>query len=179
MKRLLGLSFLSAVFILSGRPTRADGLSLGVGAGVVKTENISETFYITGNLRFPLFPYVVLEPEVGYWKKDYNVLGATASAEDLSFGGNALLVIPAHPLSIWGGAGLGAHQLKGSFNAPGLGSISSSETRLGIHLLVGLDVSIAPRVKLFGAARYDIIHEDPSTDNIHETKFYGGLRLSL
>jgi hypothetical protein len=179
MKRLAGFCILVLLVTLPGRSARADGASLGIGAGVAKTEQIPDTLFLTANLRIPLVSYLVLEPEVGYWKKNYSALGLNASAEDLSFGGNALVVIPARPLAIFGGAGVGAHRLKGTLGVPGLLSASQSETKLGIHLLAGLDVSVAPRLSLFGVGRYDIIHEDSGSDHIHETKFYGGLRLGL
>lgn len=177
MKRALGLAVL--LLVLGPRLSRADGASIAGGAGVVSTEGIPATFYITGNLRIPLLPVLVLEPEVGYFKKDYTIFGFTASAEDLTLGGNALVVLPVHPLEVFGGAGLGAHRLTGNFNAPGLGSISTSETKLGIHLLAGLDIKVAPRVSLFGAGRYDIVHLSSNGDNLHETKFYGGVRVGL
>jgi hypothetical protein len=177
MKRVAAWALLG---LLAGATmARAEGPSLGLGAGVVSTEATSNTVYVTGNFRVPLVPFIALEPEVGYWKKDYSFLGATVSAQDLSFGGNALAIIPIHPVSLWAGAGVGAHELKGSFNVPGLGSGAASATQLGVHLLGGVDFDVAPRVKIFGAARYDTIHENPRSDDIHETKFYGGVRLVL
>jgi len=177
MKRVAALALLG--LLLGVAQARAEGPSVGLGAGVVSTEVTSSTTFVTGNLRLPLVPFLVLEPEVGYWKKDYSFLGASVSAEDLSFGANALAVVPVHPFSIWGGAGLGAHELKGTFNVPGLGSGSGSATQLGIHILGGLDFDLAPHIKIFGAGRYDIIQENPRSDNIHETKFYGGVRFVL
>ena len=170
---------LAVLLVLPIRPARAENGSLGLGVGVVKTEVVPDSVYLTGNFRLPLVSYLVLEPEVGYWKKDYNVAGLVVSAEDLTYGGNALLVIPVHPISIWGGAGLGAHRFKGSLGVPGLVTVSDTETKLGVHLLGGLDISLSPKLAVFGAGRYDIVHTDINGDNIHETKFYGGLRLSL
>src|SRR5215472_13703225 len=163
---------LAVLLVLPARATLAEGGSLGLGVGVSKTEVVPDSLYLTGNFRIPLVSYLVLEPEVGYWKKDYNVAGIDVSAEDLTFGGNMVLVIPVHPISIWGGAGVGAHRLKGSLGVPGLVTISDTETKVGIHLLGGLDISLSPKLSLFGAGRYDIVHTDTNGDNIHETKFY-------
>jgi opacity protein-like surface antigen len=171
---------LAVLLIVPTRPAQADGGSLGLGVGVSKTDPLPDSLFLTGNFRIPLVSYLQLEPEVGYWKKDYTLAGVDLSAEDLSFGGNAILVIPVTRLSIWGGGGVGAHRLKGSLGIPGLLTISDSETKLGIHLLGGLDISLSPKLSLFGAGRYNIIQTGSGgKDNTHETQFYGGLRIGL
>src|SRR5712691_1875837 len=101
-----------AVTALSLSAARTDAQSIGVGAGIVKLENDdAHSLFLTGNLRFRLLGPIMLEPEVGYWKRTETIPAGELKFEDFNVGGNALLVFPGRALSLWGGAGLGWHFL--------------------------------------------------------------------
>src|SRR6266850_1755750 len=98
MKRHALFAGLSLAAFLITVPARAQ--SLGVGAGIVKLENDdAHSLFLTGNLRFKLLGPIVLEPEVGYWKRTQTIPAGELKYEDVSVGGNALLVFPGRALS--------------------------------------------------------------------------------
>ena len=171
MKRFAG-PFLFVLFALSGAPAAAQ--SIGVGAGVVKLENDDQSsLFLTGNLRVRLLGPLMLEPEVGYWKRSGP---GEASFEDFSLGANGVVVLPAHPLEIFGGIGVGAHFLNRSAGIAGLAR-DSDATEFGLHLLAGLDFRVSDTLNFFGAVRFDAFGDD--SDARDQTKFYGGLRFKF
>ena len=186
MKRIAVLGLTLAVASLVDTPLAvAQSLDIGVGAGVSKTQddantiNLTNTLYLTGNLRLG-GGKLVLEPEIGYWSKSLSIGGLNVSASDLNYGANLLLVIPAGGSSdLFGGIGGGAHTLKGTFQIPGLATATNSETKFGWDYLVGLEIKVGKSAKIFGAFRKDSVHTDVMNDNLQETKFYGGLRFHL
>ena len=61
--------------------------ALSLGAGLVDPVDVPSTFWITANYRFRIADRLLLEPEVGYWKKGDEILdGVDVSVEDLDFG---------------------------------------------------------------------------------------------
>lgn len=178
MKRVLVVSALVFAAALSAAGPAAAG-GLGVGAGVVKLQHSSDSsLFLTGNLRFKLLGPIALEPEVGYWKESASGALASASSEDFSVGVNGLLVLPARPLELFGGVGIGAHFIDRKAGLAGLTS-DASHTKTGLHLLAGLDYVVSDTLDLFGAARRDSFSGEGSDAEPSQTKFYGGLRFKF
>ena len=165
---LVGLGLLVAA------PAAAQsGFGFGVGVGVVKPEDVDSTFYLNAHLRYHLTDALALEPEFGYWTKTQGLEGLIeASVSDTSVGGNLIFVLPSSPLGFFVGAGLGAHILKGELNILGITG-SDSETKLGVHLLGGLEYALSETLGVFTTARYDIVSD------INQFKIYGGVRFYL
>lgn len=176
MKRTLGVSVLAGVLALICR--RSDAQGLGAGAGVVRIEDGGSSLFLTASMRVKLFGPILLEPEVGYWKKSEAGLGGEVSADDLSVGGNVLVVVPAHPLELFGGIGAGAHFLDRSAGSAGL-LARSEQTKLGLHLMAGLDFVVSDSLNLFGAVRRDTFKDDDVGPVQSQTKIYGGLRFKF
>ncbi len=168
MKRFALTPFLLGFLALPVAPASAQ--SIGAGAGIVRLENDDESsLFLTGNLRLTLVGPLKLEPEVGYWKRG-------ASFEDFSLGANGVVVLPAHPLELFGGIGVGAHFLNRSAGIAGL-TRDSDATEVGLHLLAGLDFRVSDTLNLFGAVRRDAFGDDAEARD--QTKFYGGLRFKF
>lgn len=175
MKRHALFALLLGLALSAAAPAGAQ--SLGVGAGIVKLENDdAHSLFLTGNLRFKLLGPIVLEPEVGYWKRTETIPAGELKFEDFSVGGNALLVFPGRSLSLWGGAGLGWHFLDRSAGIAGLLHAAKS-TDAAVHVLAGVDVRVSNSASLFATARKDVFGND--TDSRDQTKFYGGLRFTF
>ena len=172
MKRFLLLGVFLAFAALAPQPARAQ--SIGVGAGIVKLEkDDSSSLFLTGNLRLKLLGPIVLEPEVGYWKR---TLPTGAKFEDASLGANSLVVISGHTLELFGGAGMGAHFLDRSAGIAGL-IRDSKKTDIAIHLLAGVDVRLSSSLNALGVVRQDVFGND--SDARDQTKIYGGLRFKF
>jgi len=146
--------------------------SLGLGAGLVDPEDVPSTFWITANYRFGITEHLLLEPEVGYWKKGEDVLGGDVSIEDLQFGLNAIYRLGGSGTGVrpWAGAGLGVHLLKGVVDFDDSGDFDDTDTEIGIHLLGGADFVMSDALALFAAARFDIVSD------LNQFKLYGGVR---
>ncbi len=146
--------------------------SLGVGAGVgyVKPENIDATLHISGNVQLAVTDNIITEAEISYWKKSETAFFIEVSVSDASVGGNVLLRLPAEPLKIYGGAGLGVHFVTGRAEFLGIGA-SETETKLGIHLLGGLEYGLMERLAVFANGRFDLVSD------INQFKIYGGVRF--
>ena len=181
MKHLAAVLAAAAAVALAPSAHAQTSGSLGLGVGVVKPKDIDSTVWFTGTLRLPLSANLALEPEIGYWKKTAEEGAAKASLEDLHFGGSALLVFPSERVEIFVGGGAGAHRLKGKLGVFGVG-IDRTETKLGLHILGGIDIRASDSLTVFGAARWERIRlgdEDDGDDDLDTTKFYGGLRFRL
>ncbi|HVR70414.1 MAG TPA: outer membrane beta-barrel protein [Vicinamibacteria bacterium] len=168
------LSTLTFTLVLCAAPLAQaqEQASLGLGVGLVKPSDVDSTFWVTANYRFRLGDRLWLEPEAGYWKKGDDVPGLDVSIEDLNFGLNAILAMPGGGIEPWVGAGVGLHLVKGVLGVGGFDS-GETETKLGIHLLGGLDFGLADSFDLFAALRYDIVSD------LGQFKAYGGLRYKF
>lgn len=176
MSRIIRTLALGGLALMATAPVQAqDQGSLSLGLGIVKPEDIDSTLWVTANYRFKLTGNLVLEPEAGIWKKTEGEGDLEISLRDLNVGANLLYVSQMRKTSLWGGAGLGAHILKGTLALGGLGSESESETKLGVHLLGGLDYGLQDSLDLYGAVRYDLVSLEGDS-NLNQAKFYAGLR---
>lgn len=168
-------SVLLAVFLAFAASASAQ--SIGVGAGIVKLEkDDGSSLFLTGNLRMRLLGPIVLEPEVGYWKRTEPVGTGEATFEDFSIGANGLLVVPGSKFELFGGAGIGAHFLDRSAGIAGIIRDSTS-TDVAVHVLGGIDFKLSNSMNVFGVVRRDVFGD--ASDARDQTKFYAGLRLKF
>ena len=170
--RRLTLTVTAAILLAAPLARAQEQASLGLGAGLVKPSDVDSTFWVTGNYRFRIGDRLWLEPEAGYWEKGDDVPGVEASIEDLNVGLNAILSVPSGEIEPWVGAGLGLHLVKGVIGVGDV-DIDDTETKLGVHLLAGLDFGLNETFDLFAALRYDIVSD------LSQFKAYGGLRYKF
>jgi opacity protein-like surface antigen len=172
MKALIGsvlaLSFVVAVSANAGEA------AIGIGAGYVDTADVGGTAWFTGNVRFKVSDSIVIEPEVGYWKKAEGVPGLVdVSIKDLNVGANVVYLAPVGSKAVVSlGGGVGAHFLKGAVGLLGFEE-SESETKFGGQVLAGLDFEVAESIALFAHVRYDLVSD------FNQFKAYGGIRFKL
>ena len=169
-----------------------DGISLGIGAGIVKPDGDGE-FYLTANLRIPVRGdrdqrgkdgkrrhrqqnqgiKAYIEPEIGYWKRSDDVIDTT----DLSVGVNLLGVVPGRTVDYFFGVGFGVHSFDTTANDSSFSEFDGSDTRFGGNFQVGLDVNVTGNLALFGVGRLDLLEGGEFDDS--QTKIYGGLRFQF
>jgi opacity protein-like surface antigen len=165
---------LGAVPALAAEPPS----SLGIGLGAVDPEGVETTLWLTANYRFHLSRRFALEPEVGYWKKSEQALGITGSVKDLNFGITALGVFEAsRRVDLFVGAGAGIHNITGDIGIAGQGSVSDSITRMGTHVLGGVDLAASNSLRVFLNVRHDLVLVEDDEPELDQTKFYGGFRF--
>lgn len=165
------------VALLAAADARAqEQASLSLGAGYVAPNDVDSTFWVTANYRFRITDRVLLEPEVGYWKKGDDAPSVDVSIEDLNFGVNGILELGGGGgtgLRPWVGAGLGLHRLKGVVDLDDDDdgdAFDETDTELAIHLLGGADFGLTDTFDLYAAARFDLVSD------INQFKVYGGIR---
>ena len=167
-------------------PAEAQTFAVGVGAGLVKPDDVHNTPWFTGNVRFYPRAWLAVEPEVGYWTNTSDDQGcipdldvcfdAEARVRDITTGVNVLVMRPSGMFQPWGGGGVGAHFLEtdvmfAEFDQGG----STTRTELGIHVLAGIDINATDGFAWFVSGRYDTVLD---TD-IDQFKAYGGVRFTF
>ena len=104
-----------------------------------------------------------LEASAEYWGDSYDLLGAEVSWSAITFGGTAKYHIPMNGgISPFAGGGLGLTISRTKLEVPEAtifgvttdGSTSESDTDLSFHFVVGVDIPIAPNVKLTIEAKH-------------------------
>ena len=73
------LCFLAVTFCAI--PAEAQDFSVSVGAGVVKPEDVDASPLITGTFRVQALRWLVVEPEVSYWRNTSNEEGCIPDLE--------------------------------------------------------------------------------------------------
>jgi outer membrane protein with beta-barrel domain len=176
-RHLIIATALLAAFLVPPTAYAQEQASLSLGAGLVDPEGVGSTLWITANYRFRIADRLLLEPEVGYWKKGEDILGGDVdvSVEDLDFGLNAVYALADSDAGVvpWIGAGLGLHLVKGivDFDDDDIDdSASDTDSEIGIHLLGGADFVMSDAFALYAAARFDIVSD------LNQFKVYGGVR---
>jgi hypothetical protein len=178
--RTFGGGLVLAGALLAVAPAGAGDVWLGAGAGQVKPEGVNATVALGAELRLELGKHFALQPDIGHWRRSETVSGVAVKASDLSFGVTALVLLPAGPVRFFAGAGPSVHHIGGDVDYYGYSVASDSLTRMGVGVLVGLDVGISRTVAFFLAARYDWVSlETDDPDNIDQRRIYGGFRLRL
>ncbi len=172
MRRILAaFVFVSAVGGVSS--AWAQDKTFGLGVGFVKPSDVDGTVWFTANAQYKVAKDILVEPELGFWKKTAsfgNLLDV--SIRDLDLGANALYTTTRKSLNISVGAGLGAHLLKGAVGVLGF-TDSDSSTKIGVHFLAGVVLGHAKSAHFFANARYDVV------SNLNQFKLYGGVRFKL
>jgi hypothetical protein len=151
----------------------AQDRTAGVGVGFVKPSDVDGTFWLTANAQFKVAKDILVEPELGFWKKTSsfgNILDI--SFRDLDLGANALYTTERKSLRIHAGVGLGAHLLKGAVGVLGF-SDSDSATKIGVHFLAGAVFGHAKGANFFANVRYDLVSD------LNQFKIYGGVRFKI
>ena len=156
--------FVVLALLLVGSLGVAQELGLkGVGGAIgfvsISPANSTESFsgfalaghaYL-GNLAKDLGFY----PEVQYYSTSKDVLGATLKVSDFAINANVHYDIAMEgQLKPFVGAGLGYNSLSSTFNIPGFGTISGSDSRIGINLLAGANYKMNDQMTLFVEPRY-------------------------
>ena len=173
MVRRVLTTALFAVLAGSALPVAAQDTTLGLGVGYVKPSDVDGTVWFTANVQFKVAENLVVEPEAGWWKKSASFPGILdVSIEDLNVGANILYGSPGESVRFTVGAGVGAHFLKGAVGILGF-SDSETETKIGAHLLAGLEFGGSKSVRFFVNGRYDLVSD------LNQFKIYGGVRFKL
>jgi hypothetical protein len=154
------------------------GWALGVGAGIVQSDQAGET-YLSANLRRRLGTrgdvatpkdglHAYVEGEVGYWKGETKAI----RDKDLLVGVNLVGVVPTHVADLFMGVGFGVHFT--DTRLLGAGAPDASETRFGGNAQFGVEVRATDHVGIFGTGRLDFLSGER---NRQQNKIWGGLRV--
>jgi hypothetical protein len=171
--------------LLSGGSLQAaEPGQFGVGLGFVHASDVEDggSAWFTANYRVEMRPHLVIEPELGYWKKsegdpDLVQLGI----RDLNVGVHAIFRPEMDgPLRLWMGAGPGVHLVKVYASLLGF-SDSETRTKPALHFLGGLDYELNESLVAFGSVRYDVVGqlslETENDTSLNQFKLYGGVRF--
>jgi hypothetical protein len=198
MRRWMTVSLLTAAVLLPASMAQAQGsddreddqdgrghhdrFALGVGIGLVKPLNQTETYYMA-SLRIRtsgrrndegergdqgITGY--LEPEVGYWtSSDSRGLG---KGSDLLLGVNLIGVIPLGAVDSFFGVGAGVHSVDATLLDDRSGE-TGKQTKFGANAQFGIDLYINRKLSAFGTGRFDLVQG--AADQV-QSKVYLGLR---
>lgn len=160
-----------------------DRFALGVGIGLVKPLNETQTYYMAslrirtsgrgndeGEQRGGQGLTGYIEPEVGYWtSSDKDGLG---KGSDLLLGVNLIGVVPLGAVDSFFGVGAGVHSVDATLLDDSSGK-TGSETKFGANAQFGIDLYINRKLSAFGTGRFDLVQG--AADQV-QSKVYLGLR---
>jgi hypothetical protein len=159
-----------------------DRFALGVGIGLVKPANQTETYYMAslrirtsgrgndeGEQRGDQGITGYLEPEVGYWTSSDSGRG---KGRDLLLGVNLIGVVPLGSVDSFFGVGAGVHSVDATLLDNSAGK-TGSETKFGANAQFGIDLYINRKLSAFGTGRFDLVQG--AADQV-QSKVYLGLR---
>jgi hypothetical protein len=160
-----------------------DRFALGVGIGLVKPSNQTETYYMAslrirtsgrgndeGEQRGDQGITGYLEPEVGYWTSGGS--GRLGKGSDLLLGVNLIGVVPLGSVDSFFGVGAGVHSIDATLLDNSVGK-TGSETKFGANAQFGIDLYINRKLSAFGTGRFDLVQG--AADQV-QSKVYLGLR---
>ncbi len=160
-----------------------DRFALGVGIGLVKPANQTETYYMAslrirtsgrgndeGEQRGDQGITGYLEPEVGYWTSSDS--GGRGKGKDLLLGVNLIGVVPLGAVYSFFGVGAGVHSIDATLLDNSVGK-TGSETKFGANAQFGIDLYINRKLSAFGTGRFDLVQG--AADQV-QSKVYLGLR---
>jgi hypothetical protein len=186
---------LTVALLLSNGHASAGEWSVGLAGGVVKPNDFPhDSRYWSAVVRArPSNTPLAVDLEIGYWSKswefsatDYGIyVYDRAARRDLHLGFNVLAETPGERCRFSIGGGLGPHSVRNEITnttnydyqpeGNSTWNYSHTETKLGIHGLVGLDIVLAGRLGVFANARYDLLKGEAQ----NEVKYYVGLRVNV
>lgn len=168
----------SAVRAQDATPPSPREASLGLGVGWAEPNDYDGGLYLSGAFRLHLTGWLVVEPEVGYFKSSRVFPGfSTDSRSDLS-GSVALLAQSSDErVRVSAGPGIGVHSVETTLEFFPDEQVEGwraelDDTKFGIHAQVGVDVALGRAFWLFGLLRYDLLKGQAQ----NEGKVVGGLR---
>jgi hypothetical protein len=160
-----------------------DRFALGVGIGLVKPANQTETYYMAslrirtsgrgndeGEQRGDQGITGYLEPEVGYWTSSDS--GRLGKGRDLLLGVNLIGVVPLGSVDSFFGVGAGVHSVDTTLLDNSAGK-TGSQTKFGANAQFGIDLYINRKLSAFGTGRFDLVQG--AADQV-QSKVYLGLR---
>jgi hypothetical protein len=160
--------------------------SVFVGAGFAKPENIDTTFYVTAGGRWEFAEHWAVDPDFGYWRAnavERQCPGPGCAVYDLRdvHAGASLVYVGAYRrVDIFVGGGAAAHFRKRIANLPPGSDKTApepSETRLGLHILSGVDVPLSRAFGLTFGVRANFIQRDEPLENQFVLTGHGGIRF--
>jgi len=201
MRRWMTVSLLTAAVLLPTSMARAQGaddrngydddqddrghrdrFALGVGIGLVKPTNQTETYYMAslrirtsgrGNGEAERGDQGItgyIEPEVGYWTSSDN--DGLGKGSDLLLGLNLIGVVPLGAVDSFFGVGAGVHSIDATLLANSSGK-TGNQTKFGANAQFGIDLYINRKLSAFGTGRFDLVQG--AADQV-QSKVYLGLR---
>jgi opacity protein-like surface antigen len=163
MKRFLAI--VVAVCCVVGFSSAQLGLK-GIGGGVGYTSvtfsgpGSSESlggFAIGGVVNLgEIVPGLSLVPDVGYWTSSKTISGVDWKVSDFVINGNVSYAFPSGDVTPYVGGGLGLNFFSTTVVVPFFGTVSGSESQLGINLLGGAAFALNDELSLGAQFRYVI-----------------------
>ena len=177
MKKILGIALVTllAVSFAFAQDLGFKAVGGGIGFGMISfnagtsTESLSG-FAISGHAYLgDLTKNLGLYPELQYLMTSKDISGATWKANDFAINANVLYAIEMEgAVKPYAGAGLGLNFLSTTlttpsysvfgFTVPGM-SVSGSDTKIGINLIVGARYQLNPGLTLFLEPRYALVSD--------------------
>ena len=179
-------ALLAVVFAAASSAAAAEkpyGIALGAGLAAPKDIDSTPSYFSIG-VRYRLGDNVALEPEIGYSRRDTDILYGNAGigsgyVRDISMGAT-LMVRPqiAKGVHLVLGVGGGAHGLRGKVAITGF-TIEQAAVKAAAHGLGGMDVDLGNRWQFFAYSRYDYVAKWQEMYDLDMSglRAYGGFRF--
>ncbi len=171
MKRFLGLAvmllFVAALGSAQGIGLKAIGGEVGYNSFSFASESWGG--FVVGAVADlgELTQGISLYPSVTYASASKTIYGADASVSDLAINANVKYAFKGESITPYVGAGLGLNFISSTVNLPsytilgttyGGGSVSASDTKIGINLLAGAQMGFGSMTG-FAQAGYNLVSE--------------------
>ncbi|MCS7313540.1 MAG: porin family protein, partial [Acidobacteria bacterium] len=145
----LGLWGAQAVAQEAKTPHRVPLLSIGVGMADPTDPGTSGGLLAVVGFRYPLTPWLAVEPEVGYWERSARTdVWVSDVFSDFNIGLRGLLTAPVgRTLGFYAGVGVDVHVLTGEFRVTGFPTAEETQTRTGFHILGGTEFYLGRDVR--------------------------------
>lgn len=167
---------------------RENKFAVGFGAGIVDTDLDSDIYYAadfrirlggrgTGNLEEGIIGYI--EPEIGYWSMSDSRDNGKVDYSDLHVGVGITGVIPTRAADLFMNVGLDLHSFDRSPSGSAvLDTANDSDSALGGHARVGLDLYLGDNFSLLGCGGYYLVDTDIAQFE-NQIKVYVGGRVGF
>ncbi len=134
--------------------------AVGAQVGIVSPQDIDNTLGLGGLADWGrMAPNLRLVTSVDFWSKSVDTFNATSTVGDveLSARGEYMFPVASPRVQPYMGAGLGMHMLHAKVEVPGLPTLESSTTRLGLDLGGGFEMPVSPRTQFRSELWYGIV----------------------